>query len=161
MLTGEQLRMARAALRLTVKALADLAGVDKGTIVRIEAGEKSYRRTLKDLRETLEKLGLVFLDTQDGIHGPGVALGWNVAFDGKDEQQGDVTGNSIDDNLNSRAWDEDLEDSVEATELSDNERAWLNYVKTNPNLSERGREILLRTVMLSKVSEFCERQGNV
>ena len=74
MITGEQLRMARAALRLTVEATAELAGVNKGTIVRVEAGERSYRRTLKDLREALEKSGVVFFDPVKGVHSGGVAL---------------------------------------------------------------------------------------
>ena len=109
MLTAEQLRMARAALRLTVKALAGLAGVDEGTIIRIEAGKKSYKRTLKDLRGTLEEQGIVFLEAQEGMHRPGVALGWDVEFD-KDGKTSDTTIGTSGEGLDARAWDEDFDD---------------------------------------------------
>lgn len=71
MLSGDQLRMARAALRLTVKDVAEMAGIDKGTIVRIEAGERAYRLTLEKLRTVLEAQGLEFLDAGEAA-GDGV-----------------------------------------------------------------------------------------
>jgi transcriptional regulator with XRE-family HTH domain len=78
MITGDQLRMARAALRLTVKDTAELAGIDKGTIVRIEAGEKAYRLTLLRLQEVLEARGVLFLEQEEGVSGRGVRFKWGI-----------------------------------------------------------------------------------
>ncbi len=79
MLTGEQLRMARALLRLTMKEVAKLSDIDPSTIVRVEAGAKSYPMTLRQLRATLEAEGVYFIDAQEGVHDPGVAFKWGVA----------------------------------------------------------------------------------
>lgn len=69
--TSDQLRMARAALKLTVRELADRLGVDKNTIVRIEAGGKAHASTLQRLRAVLEGLGIEFIPNGQG---PGVRL---------------------------------------------------------------------------------------
>jgi transcriptional regulator with XRE-family HTH domain len=41
-ITGDQLRMARAALKLTLRELEVMAEIDKSTIVRIENGGNAY-----------------------------------------------------------------------------------------------------------------------
>jgi len=50
-----QCRMARAALKLSVRDLAKLAHVATGTIVRLEAGETLQPRTVEAIQHALEK----------------------------------------------------------------------------------------------------------
>jgi hypothetical protein len=61
-----------------VRELSEMAEIDKGTIVRIEAGGNAYSMTLRRLREVLEQAGVRFIDPQEGVPGPGVALKWGV-----------------------------------------------------------------------------------
>jgi transcriptional regulator with XRE-family HTH domain len=65
-----QSRMARAALKLTVRELAKMAQVATGTIVRLEAGETLQPRTIDVIRNALEKAGVVFTNGDE----PGVRL---------------------------------------------------------------------------------------
>jgi transcriptional regulator with XRE-family HTH domain len=74
MLTGAQLRMARAALRISAATLAEKAECNMGTIARIEAGKGAYRMTLRRLREVLEESGAVFIPPQIGVHDGAVGL---------------------------------------------------------------------------------------
>jgi transcriptional regulator with XRE-family HTH domain len=64
--------MARAALGLTVRALAGLAGVSHDTIVRLEAGEELKLRTVEAIQHALEAAGVEFIPENGG--GPGVRL---------------------------------------------------------------------------------------
>jgi transcriptional regulator with XRE-family HTH domain len=65
-----QSRMARAALKLSVRELAKMAQVATGTIVRLEAGETLQPRTIDVIRHALEKAGVVFINGDE----PGVRL---------------------------------------------------------------------------------------
>lgn len=67
-----QCRMARAALQLGVRELADAAKVSTNTITRFERGELLRERTVDDIRAALEAAGVVFIDANG--HGPGVRL---------------------------------------------------------------------------------------
>ena len=67
-----QSKMARAALGLTVRGLAELAGVSHDTIVRMEAGQELKPRTLDAIRAALESAGVIFVD--ENGEGPGVRL---------------------------------------------------------------------------------------
>jgi transcriptional regulator with XRE-family HTH domain len=69
-MNAAQCRMARAALRLIVRDLAKLAQVATGTITRLEAGEALQARTLADIRQALEKAGVIFTNGDE----PGVRL---------------------------------------------------------------------------------------
>lgn len=70
-----QCRMARTALQMSVKELADAATVSTNTIVRFERGEELKPRTIADIRSVLENAGVVFLDGDyAGSGGPGVRL---------------------------------------------------------------------------------------
>jgi transcriptional regulator with XRE-family HTH domain len=72
-ITGEQLRMARAALRLGVREVAAMADVAPMTVSRIENGQSSGNvETLKKLRRALESAGVIFVD--ENGEGPGVRL---------------------------------------------------------------------------------------
>ena len=67
-----QCRMARAALELGVRDLAELAKVSTNTLTRFERGEVLKDRTVQDIRTALESAGILFID-QNG-NGPGVRL---------------------------------------------------------------------------------------
>ena len=64
-MTGQQCRMARAALNMGVRELAKLAKVATGTITRLEAGEPLKPRTVEAVQRALEKRGIEFI--ADGV----------------------------------------------------------------------------------------------
>ncbi|WP_343228805.1 helix-turn-helix transcriptional regulator [Rhizobium indicum] len=67
--------MARTALGIGVRELAEMAKVSPDTVSRLERGETLRQRTVEDIKETLEEGGVIFLadgETTDG--GPGVRL---------------------------------------------------------------------------------------
>ncbi len=55
-----QCRMARAALGLGVRELAELAKVSPDTVARLERGEELRERTIDDIRAALEAAGVEF-----------------------------------------------------------------------------------------------------
>lgn len=74
-MTPEQLRMARAALRLGVRELAELAGVSFTTVSRFETEKGGLQHsTAETLRKALEGEGIQFLDGGEMAIGPGVAV---------------------------------------------------------------------------------------
>jgi predicted transcriptional regulator len=70
LITGQQCRMARAALNLGVRDLARMAKVATGTITRLEAGDTLKPRTVEAVQRVLERAGIEF--TNDGA--PGVRV---------------------------------------------------------------------------------------
>jgi transcriptional regulator with XRE-family HTH domain len=64
--------MARAALRLGVRELAQAAKVSPATVTRIEGDQPANATTLSALRHALEAAGVVFIEQNGG--GPGVRL---------------------------------------------------------------------------------------
>ncbi len=77
MLTAQQCKMARAALDLGVRDLAEIAEVSPNTIARLERGERLHLRTLKYLRGALELQGVSFVDRHaiSAWGGDGVRVG--------------------------------------------------------------------------------------
>lgn len=69
MITGTQIRMARAALGWSVHVLAEKAGVTANTVSRIERGGESLSATLDNLQTTLERGGVIFLPADQNIDG--------------------------------------------------------------------------------------------
>ena len=69
MVNREQIRAARAWLGLSQEELAKLAKVGSRTIKDFERGASTpYERTLRDIEEALEKLGIDFLfENQIGV----------------------------------------------------------------------------------------------
>ena len=61
MMTGAQLRMARAAARLNVRELAAIASVSPNTITRIEADGSANASTIAAIQRALETAGVEFL----------------------------------------------------------------------------------------------------
>ena len=67
-----QCKMARTALGLGVRELAQLAGVSPDTVARLERGEELRERTVHGIREALEAAGVEFIPENGG--GAGVRL---------------------------------------------------------------------------------------
>ena len=70
LINGTQCRMARAALRISVRELAVMAKVATDTISRLEADQELKPRTVEAIQRALEKAGVEF--TNGGK--PGVRL---------------------------------------------------------------------------------------
>jgi DNA-binding XRE family transcriptional regulator len=70
--TGDQVRMARAALKWTVQDLATRAAISKNTVVAVEAGRESHTATLAAIERALEQGGVEFIAENGG--GRGVRL---------------------------------------------------------------------------------------
>ena len=84
LLTSEQLRAARAMLRLEQKALSDASKVSLATIKRLEGirGQLiANRPTIAALQGALESAGVEFIDENGG--GPGVRLRERLSRPGK------------------------------------------------------------------------------
>lgn len=75
-MTPEQCRMARAALTMGVRELAERASVSPTTVTRLERGEGLYPRTVDTIRAALEAAGVEFIPAgaYQGEGGPGVRL---------------------------------------------------------------------------------------
>ncbi|MBX4992869.1 helix-turn-helix domain-containing protein [Rhizobium leguminosarum bv. viciae] len=68
-----QCRMARAALGMGVRELAEAAKVSTNTITRFEKGDEILKsRTVDAIRLALEAAGVIFIDSNG--NGPGVRL---------------------------------------------------------------------------------------
>ena len=77
MITAEQIRGARALLRWSARHLADVSGLSWPTIQRMEAasGVPPGRSTsLDQIQRTLENSGIIFINAEEGVGGPGVRL---------------------------------------------------------------------------------------
>ncbi|WP_282189401.1 helix-turn-helix domain-containing protein [Azospirillum endophyticum] len=76
MITGDQIRMARAAVQWGVRELAKEAGVTPNTVSRIESGGDALAGTLSKLQTALETAGVEFIPAgqYNGQGGPGVRL---------------------------------------------------------------------------------------
>ncbi|MEO0376545.1 MAG: helix-turn-helix transcriptional regulator, partial [Cyanobacteria bacterium P01_A01_bin.17] len=74
-MTPEQLRMARNALRLGTRELAETAGVSFTTISRFETEKGGLQHSSAEaIRKALEAKGIQFLDNGEVAGGPGVAI---------------------------------------------------------------------------------------
>jgi transcriptional regulator with XRE-family HTH domain len=71
-MTPAQCRMARAALELGVRELAEAARVSTNTVTRFEKGDLLKDRTIADIRAALESAGVEFIAENGG--GAGVRL---------------------------------------------------------------------------------------
>lgn len=74
MLEPGQVRMARAALKISVRELAVLSGVADSTILRFEAGRGAMLTSnMRRIQDALENEGVIFMPA-DATGGPGVRL---------------------------------------------------------------------------------------
>lgn len=70
-----QIRMARNALRLGVRELAELAGISFTTISRFETGKGGLQHSSAEaLRKALEAKGIQFLENGDVSSGTGISI---------------------------------------------------------------------------------------
>jgi len=68
MITGVQIRMARAALGLSVQELSKMANINPNTVSRIENGHNALGSTLVILENNLTKAGIEFItDNGSGV----------------------------------------------------------------------------------------------
>jgi transcriptional regulator with XRE-family HTH domain len=69
-MNAAQSRMARAALQIGIRDIAELAKVAPSTVSRLEAGEELKPRTIEAIRAAFEKAGVAFTNGDE----PGVKL---------------------------------------------------------------------------------------
>ncbi len=76
MISGLQVKLARTALGLSVRELADRAQVNFNTVSRFENGAGVHGRTVELLEAALTTAGIVFIPvgSYQGDGGPGVRL---------------------------------------------------------------------------------------
>ena len=75
MITGAQIRAARAALNWSASKLAEASGVSQPTVQRFEQTDgipPSRSSTLNEIKKTLESAGIEFIGTPDD--GPGIRI---------------------------------------------------------------------------------------
>jgi transcriptional regulator with XRE-family HTH domain len=70
---NEILRGARYALGISQSELAELSGVGKRTVLRVERDERVTVRTLQRIQAALETRGAEFVPSEPG-HGPGFRI---------------------------------------------------------------------------------------
>jgi len=72
--TAAQIRMARAALAISVRELSHMSKVAESTILRYETNKGGMQTgTLERVQKALEKSGIIFIGADSG-GGPGVRL---------------------------------------------------------------------------------------
>ncbi len=67
MITGTEVRMARAGLAMAARDLADAAGISPGELEQIEAGIAVEVASLEAVRRALEAAGAQFPDSDGGL----------------------------------------------------------------------------------------------
>ena len=72
MITGSQVRMARAALKIGVRDVAKAAKVSPATVTRVEADQPANASTVAAIQAALEAAGVEFIAENGG--GAGVRL---------------------------------------------------------------------------------------
>jgi transcriptional regulator with XRE-family HTH domain len=75
-ITGTQIRGARAMLGWSASDLSDRVGISRNSIQRLERSNDvppSRTQSLLELRRVFEEAGIIFIDADDS-HGPGVRL---------------------------------------------------------------------------------------
>lgn len=74
-MTPAQVRMARSALRIGVRELAELADVTPATVTRFETEKGGLQHSSAEaIRKALEAQGIQFLEDGQVATGPGVAI---------------------------------------------------------------------------------------
>ena len=72
-MTPDQARMARAALKLTVRDVERLTGVNKDSVSRYEAGKEILATAFQKLEKLFLEAGIIFLD-EEASGGAGMRL---------------------------------------------------------------------------------------
>ncbi len=147
--TGEQIRMARALLKLSVRDLSDLTEIDKGTISRIENGGGAQIGTLHRLRSLCEDQGVLFIDPVEGVHKATVAFKWGAEVSQRSPGDGVMPGEAATGGMKA-AWDDFEEaadlDALLGEEPGLNPEMWRDDPELWARLSQGGRETLSRSM---------------
>lgn len=142
-MTPEQLRMARALLRMKVRDLAQQAGVDKMTISGIEAGKKApHAQTVVRLREYLMSQGVVFIGAHEPLHGPTVAMRWDMQQALREQRELGENLAPGEDEFETSAWDEDDEEIVLDQDEVDSMRRYWSQERRMERLSQPSRKAI-------------------
>lgn len=150
MLTGDQLRMARALLRLSMRETAKISGIDPSTIVRIEAGENAYRLTLERLQQVLEERGALFIPASEGKHEPGVALRCGV--DISQRTGGEAAAGKEDEHGTKAApWDDFAEAGTVPPDIESLRTYWRGHQAEWATLAPISQQVLLREMQLDSL----------
>ena len=72
-MTPEQMRMARAALGITVRDIESRTGVNKNTVSRYEAGRDILSSSLQKIEKLFRDEGIIFVE-EDASGGQGIRL---------------------------------------------------------------------------------------
>ena len=156
--TSDQVRMARALLRLTMKELSKLSEIDPSTIVRVEAGAKTYAMTLRQLQASFEAAGVVFIDPVEGVHQGAVGLKWGAEIPLREPKAEGRTGPYSQGASQAAPWDEGIDAlHEEAAQSADPEiEAMRAYWREHPSewagLSPAGQRVLLQEMRLDSLS---------
>lgn len=105
-MNGDQLRMARALLRLGIRELSAISGADKMAIVRIEQGRKPHAATLQKLKTALEERGIVFIGAVDPFHEATVAMRFGMQPPAPEENEDADEGKVSEPGYRTQSWDE-------------------------------------------------------
>lgn len=139
-MTGDQLRMARALLRLGVRELAAASGADKMAILRMEAGRKPHAATLQKIKTALEARGIIFIGAVEPFHEATVAMRFGMpspAAKDDSEMDDEEDGGAVD---QAKAWDE--VDFALGTEQIEGMRAYWLQPGRWARLSDEGKKTL-------------------
>jgi transcriptional regulator with XRE-family HTH domain len=106
-MTPAQLRMARALLQLGIRELAEMAGVDKMSVQRIESGRRAHPPTMAKIKAALIEEGIIFLGAVEPLYTETIALRWDRRSSATDkESQPNDEADAADSETEARAWDE-------------------------------------------------------
>lgn len=163
-LTGEQVRMLRAAFRMSMIEFAEFVGIDKMTVVSLEAGRGTKPKTPAKILAAFEAY-VEFVEPDEGGRGPGIILkqGFEAIVrndtQGAATSQGDVKGG-----LDALGWDweEDASEPVVDDEplppldWTDEDRAeQIEYWRARPErwaaFHEVSRQCLLRAMGVERL----------
>jgi transcriptional regulator with XRE-family HTH domain len=162
-ITGEQLRMLRGALRLSVRDFAGIVGCGTATVVHLERGGKPHAATIEKINRAFAPY-VEFVEPIEGVRGPGLILkpGFEVAVRGA--SQGDAAGDTSGGGLNTMAWDEESDTELTAIReeplpplewSEEDKRAQIEHWRARPEkwaaLAEVSRQCLLRAMGVERL----------
>jgi transcriptional regulator with XRE-family HTH domain len=163
--TGLQLRAARGLLRITAEQLSKLAGVSSVTIRRAELEDGPVTMSATNVfavQKALLNAGVVFIEAEDGVGGPGVRLKWGFVPAKAGATQGAATSQGDTGALDALGWDwegdaSDTEsEDIGELDWTDEDRAdqiehWRSRPEAWARLHEVSRQCLLRAMGVERL----------
>jgi DNA-binding XRE family transcriptional regulator len=159
-ISGVHVRLLRAAFRMQVRHFAQMVGVDKGTVVNLEAGGTPQAKTAQKIAAAFRDL-VEFLEETDE-RGPGIILkkGWErLLQDGETAEITSRTSESGDLNAMTWNWESELVENDEPLpplEWTDEDRAdqiehWRSRPEAWAKLHEVSRQCLLQAMGVERL----------